>query len=298
MFFKTPVLFIIFNRLETTMKVFQAIKIYQPDHLYIASDGPRDERTGETQIVENIRKKVLDSIDWKCDVKTLFREQNVGCGQGVSEAITWFFKNEKMGIILEDDCLPSTPFFTYCESLLKKYINEPRVWIIGGRSFHSGTRFFNNKDYLFSHYANTWGWATWKRCWDFFDPYCINHIEHFFKEGGFKNVFFSKIEGAFFNYKYKKLGKDKKLFFHVWDYQFVFQMLINSGLCVVPAKNLIENIGYVGTHFAKKNKLHELIAENKFIVQKEPISILPDREYEKYHFYKDKLVRLLIKMQL
>jgi hypothetical protein len=97
---KTPVLFLIFNRIETTKKVFEEIRKAKPPRLYIASDGPREHKVGESEKVKAVRDYVLNNIDWNCEVKTLFREKNLGCGRAVSGAITWFFENEEMGIIL------------------------------------------------------------------------------------------------------------------------------------------------------------------------------------------------------
>jgi GR25 family glycosyltransferase involved in LPS biosynthesis len=109
------ILFLVFNRLDTVKQVFEAIRQAKPPRFYIASDGPRYDRIGEKEKVEQVRKYILNTIDWECEVKTLFREQNFGCGRAVSSAITWFFEQEEQGIILEDDCLPTTSFFPYCE---------------------------------------------------------------------------------------------------------------------------------------------------------------------------------------
>ena len=107
----TAVLFLVFNRLDTTKEVFESIKEAKPPRLYIAADGARESINGEDKRVEEIRDYILENIDWGCEVKTLFRNENLGCKMAVSGAIDWFFENEEMGIILEDDCLPSQSFF-------------------------------------------------------------------------------------------------------------------------------------------------------------------------------------------
>jgi hypothetical protein len=121
--FNIPILFMVFNRLDTTYKVFEQLRKIAPQKLYIASDGPRNNRENEKERVEAVREYVLKSIDWDCEVKTLFREENLGCGKAVSGAITWFFENEEMGIILEDDCLPSISFFL----IVKNYWNTTKI---------------------------------------------------------------------------------------------------------------------------------------------------------------------------
>lgn len=107
----TPVLFLVFNRLDTTKQVFEAIRQAKPPRLYVAADGAREEKKGEEQKVKAVREYILNNIDWNCEVKTLFRDKNLGCKYAVSGSINWFFENEEMGIILEDDCLPSQSFF-------------------------------------------------------------------------------------------------------------------------------------------------------------------------------------------
>ena len=111
---KTAILFLVFNRPDTTTKVFQMIRQAKPPRLYIAADGPRKNKEGEEEKIAKVRA-IVNNIDWPCEVKTLFRDKNLGCKKAISEAITWFFKNEDQGIILEDDCLPHLDFFSYCE---------------------------------------------------------------------------------------------------------------------------------------------------------------------------------------
>ena len=88
-----------FNRPETTQQVFSEIRQAQPPSLYVAGDGPRPEQSNEAEICEIVRS-IATNVDWNCEVKTLFRDQNLGCRLGVSQAISWFFENEPEGIIL------------------------------------------------------------------------------------------------------------------------------------------------------------------------------------------------------
>ena len=116
----TPVLFLIYKRSETTERVFNAIRIAKPQKLFIAADGPKRDLADEAKACQQVRK-IATAVDWECEVKTLFRNENLGCRRAVSNAINWFFENVDEGIILEDDCLPSLSFFGFCEELLKRY---------------------------------------------------------------------------------------------------------------------------------------------------------------------------------
>ena len=89
------------------------IRKMRPFKLYIGADGHREEKDGENEACIQCRNLVLEGIDWPCEVQTLFRDNNLGCGKAVSGAITWFFEHEAEGIILEDDCLPSISFFIF-----------------------------------------------------------------------------------------------------------------------------------------------------------------------------------------
>lgn len=130
--FDTPILFLIFNRIETTQKVFLKIKELKPKYLYIAADGPRISKPEEKDSCQKVRNYILEQIDWNCNIKTLFREKNLGCGKAVSEAINWFFNNVEEGIILEDDCLPNNSFFYFCEKMLNFYKTENKIFMISG----------------------------------------------------------------------------------------------------------------------------------------------------------------------
>ncbi|MBT3715465.1 MAG: hypothetical protein HOG45_02740, partial [Deltaproteobacteria bacterium] len=146
----TPVLFLIFNRPNTTKQVFSAIQKARPTHLYVAGDGPRAEQSNEDEICK-IARSIATNVDWDCEVKTLFRDQNLGCRQAVSRAISWFFENEPEGIILEDDCLPSQSFFQFCQELLEEFRYDKQVGAICG--FYSNELDYKpSASYFFSRY--------------------------------------------------------------------------------------------------------------------------------------------------
>ena len=132
--FDVPILFLVFNRPDVTKKVFEQIKKAKPKKLYIAADGPRKNIPNEKEICNEVIKFVT-KINWNCEVKTLFREENLGCGKAVSSAIDWFFENEEFGIILEDDCVPDQSFFGFCEQMLVKYKDDARIMMVAGTNY-------------------------------------------------------------------------------------------------------------------------------------------------------------------
>jgi hypothetical protein len=234
----SAVLFLIFNRLDVTKIVFEAIRQAKPPRLYIASDGPRTTREDESEKVINIRDYVLHNIDWDCEVETLFRNENLGCKIAVSSAISWFFHHEERGIILEDDCLPDHSFFRFCEEMLHKYSDDERIGMISGDNFQFGSNQVK-ESYYFSRYPHIWGWATWKRAWEKYDVDIKNWPE--FKKNHLRSLNFPKRENSFWSKVFKGVFNKK---IDTWDYQWVFAMWINGMLTVIPSVNLISNIGF------------------------------------------------------
>ena len=280
---EAPVLLITFNRPDYTLQVVEKIRQAKIKKPYIANDGPREGNMDDQKAREEI-KNIIDSIDWDCEVHTLFQEKNLGCGIGVSTAITWAFENEDRMIILEDDCVPALPFFEFCSYCLEKYKNDTRVWTIIGRSHHQNSSFFKDQDYIFSHYSHCWGWATWKRVWEGFDINMPNS-DKFMEQGGFDNVYFSVKEARFFNKHFSRIFQDDNLIKHSWAYPFNYYVCSNRGLSIVPAKNLIKNVGLYGVHSSgTKSFVHNLEMCDNFSFDKEPLFVLPNRKYDYYHY--------------
>jgi hypothetical protein len=279
---KAPILLVIFNRPDTTEKVFEAIRKAKPEKLYISADAPRNDNKEDEINCEKTRS-ICKKIDWKCDVHYRFLDNNLGCGYGPSTAISWAFENEECLIILEDDCVPSLPFFEYCNHCLKRYYHDYRVWLISGRCHHEDSIYFDKYDYIFSHYGHTWGWATWKRCWKYFDI-DMKKWEVFKEQGAFLNSYLSIKEGVYFNKLFYKLIKEKKLASHAWDYQFILAGQMQGGLSITPSKNLIQNIGSIGTHSNGLLEVHRLLASEEYKIEKEPEFILANRKYDLMHF--------------
>lgn len=249
---RSPILFLIFNRPDTTAKVFEAIRQAKPPKLYIAADGPREGRTGEADLCEQTRQVAL-AVDWECEVNTLFRTQNLGCKIAVSSAINWFFEHELEGIILEDDCLPTIDFFRFCDELLEKYRDDPRIGSITGDNFIS-SHWMPDESYYFSKFPHIWGWATWRRAWDYYDVSLSEWPKlgkKFLKEKVFpRNLKATKYWHSILNKVYEKE-------IDTWDYQWSFTCLKNDWICCIPKKNLVSNIGF------GPNATHTTNPENK-----------------------------------
>jgi hypothetical protein len=274
----TAVLFLIFNRLDTTKQVFKAIRQAKPPYLYVAADGPRENKEGEVERVQAVRDYVMDSIDWDCEVKTLFREKNLGCKYAVSGGITWFFENEDQGIILEDDCLPSQSFFWFCEELLDLYKIDNRIFMISG--YNKKNQYLEaEKSYFFSNLGGIWGWASWRRAWQEYDVE-MKDIEAFIRQNHFRNLLGNRLGRLREKEIYQSIVVDKM---NTWDYQWGFARHKNSGISCVPTSSLIENIGFGpdATHTQGAKDDGVISWEIKFPLKKEKFLIC-DKEYDNF----------------
>lgn len=254
MAFETPILFITFNRPAHTSKVFERIREVKPKFLFVASDGPRPNHPEDPEKIMRVRELISTGIDWDCELKTLFRQENLGCGYGPANAISWFFSHVEEGIILEDDCYPSLSFFTFCKECLNAYKDNHSIYNIAGSNFQCGI-VRTAYSYYFSKYAFTWGWATWKRAWDRYNIQIPKEeISRTLKE-----ISFSKKEVKYWSH-ILTLTADNK--FDAWDYSWYYLIWKNKGLCIVPARNLIKNIGIgnESTHTSSFSDKYELCA--------------------------------------
>lgn len=279
----TPVLFLIFNRPALTEQVFAAVREARPARLYVAADGPRNNKPGE---LENClaARSIAMNIDWDCEVKTLFRDVNLGCGKGVSSAITWFFEHEEEGIILEDDCLPSYDFFPFCTELLERYRHDKRVMAIGGCNLVPESQRKKEHSYSFSNHNNIWGWATWRRAWDLYDYEMNDYQKVKDKRYLTKDAFSSDYEFDYFQWVFERTFLFPAI---TWDYQWEFVRRINSGLTIFPSKNLITNLGFGedATHTTNPlDKSSNLKRENLTFPLEHPPFVLPDVEADKHAF--------------
>jgi hypothetical protein len=271
--FDTPILFLIFNRFEAASKSFSVICDIKPSKLYIAADGPREYINEDYYNCMRVRNMVLSKINWNCEVKTLFRENNLGCGLAVSSAISWFFSCVSEGIIIEDDCVPDLSFFPFCQELLLRYRDNSKIVHINGSNHQFGIR-RGGSDYYFSHYPHVWGWATWKRAWDIYDFHMRD---------------FSLIKKSKYFKKYAQVTLMNSVFVgevDTWDIQWVYSVLKFKGLVITPNINLVTNIGFdiSATHTIAKSQDFVKYSKNGSIAfpLKHPLLFLINRFADRF----------------
>ena len=123
------VLLIFFCREQPFQLVFEAVKQARPSRLYLYQDGPRNEK--DALGCQKCRE-IAQNIDWECEIHKFYQETNLGCDPSEYIAQMWMFETEDMGIVLEDDDVPSQSFFLFCKELLEKYKDDSRIQMICG----------------------------------------------------------------------------------------------------------------------------------------------------------------------
>jgi hypothetical protein len=246
-----PILLVVFNRPDTTQTVFRSIRSARPRQLFVAADGPRPTVDGEKEKCDEARR-LATQADWPCAVTTAFRERNAGLASSMSAAITWFFENVSAGIILEDDCVPSSSFYRFCAELLGFYETNPTVMHISGDNFQYG-RVRGGGSYYFSRYAHCWGWATWRRAWQ--------------------------------RFRFQQGAPDGPP--TVWAKHWELSIQQHHGVSVLPNANLVTNIGFGAgaTHTATLERYSFLPAQEIEFPLVHPAVVKVNTEADEFTYY-------------
>ena len=277
----TPVAFIIFNRPDTTARVFAEIAKAKPPKLLVVADGPRKARIGEAEKCAATRA-IINQVDWPCEILTNYSEVNLGCKNRVSSGIDWVFQMVEEAIILEDDCLPDPTFFRFCQEMLDHYRNDLRVGVISGNNFKfENTR--SDDSYFFSKYVHIWGWATWRSRWKNHYDVNISKWPIIKQQNWLLDILGNKKESKMWA-KVFDIMYQKKV--DTWDYQWIFSNWINNRISIIPSVNLISNIGFGAdaTHTHFKDKTSELKTEPLLFPLTAPLCVCPNTSFDKYVF--------------
>lgn len=298
----SPVAFIIFNRPETTQKVFDVIKEAKPPKLFVIADGPRNNKPGEKSACDEVRK-LTEQVNWECEVFRNYSATNLGCKSRIVSGLDWVFQQTDNAIILEDDCLPDISFFRFCDELLEKYRNDEKVRMISGNKVLYTYEL--KESYYFSRFVRIWGWATWKRVWKEYDANIPNW-------SSLRNSdLLSQILKTKAAVKYWKtiLDEVKSGIIDAWSLQLQLDQFKNKGLTVIPSKNLVINLGFDNSDATntkgsgglyQKMKLESLtfpLSHPDLVEQNIEADEMEIKLFHKFGF-KEKIRRLLMKFNI
>ncbi|HEY9673899.1 MAG TPA: glycosyltransferase family A protein [Waterburya sp.] len=235
---KTPVVLIIFNRPNHTERVLETIRQAKPSKLLVIADGPRANRPDDHQKCAAARA-IVERVDWDCEVLKNYSDINLACDPRIIDGLNWVFDIVEKAIILEDDCVPHPTFFPYCEELLEQYRDDKRVMNISGQNVLFGRK-RTEYSYYFSRFTLCWGWATWRRAWQYFDTdmkLWPEVQERKFMKDILEDPYAVKVWTRTVQMLY-----DGRL--TGWDFKWIFACWLQNGLCIIPQVNLVTNIGY------------------------------------------------------
>lgn len=275
----TPIAFIIFNRADTTKRVFAEIAKARPPMLLVVGDGPRANRSGEAEKVAATRA-IIERVDWDCEVLTNFSEVNLGCKQRVSSGIDWVFEQVETAIFLEDDCLPDPTFFRFCQEMLERYRHDQRIGMISGDNFQFGRR-RNDDSYYFSKHVHVWGWATWRDRWAGSYDVAMARWPRIRDEGWLGDMVGNRREAAYWQNIFERVHRGE---INSWAYQWVFANWVEGRMSVLPAVNLISNVGFDenATHTHGASIYANMKVEPMDFPLRHPEIVLPHREADSY----------------
>lgn len=277
-----PILIIAFNRPDTSKQTLEYLRKSKPKYLYVAIDGARANKDGETELVQKV-KEVYEKIDWECNVYSKYNTQNKGAEVTVSEAVTWVLSENDTVIVLEDDVVAPPSFLRFAQEMLDKYKDNKNVYQICGAQFTPMNA--SKYDYHFSYLGHTGcGWATFKRAWNNFSLN-VSGFDEYIDDNGLCDQFSSTKIVRYFLQFVKRLRADG-VGNNSWDKCWEYIRIKNKGLSIVPRVNLTRNIGYFGLHGNGEKEFQKLDMHEDFIVMKHPSTIEVDKEYDRFHYDK------------
>jgi hypothetical protein len=217
----------------------------------------------------------------------------MGLREGVYGAINWFFEAELWGIIIEDDCIADPSFFAFCEQLLQKYADDPQVMHIGGSNLAQQYIEQGAASFVWSKYSLVWGWASWRRAWANMHI-DLDGLEAFEQSGGINTLTSDKLAQVYMLDKFHTTRKKQN---NSWAYAWFYSILRHNGICIVPSRNLVQNVG-IGAENAtnttsndSKSKLHA--GSVSFPIQyPADRNIEPDLEKQLFYFTQKPRYRL------
>lgn len=286
--FETPIAFLVFNRPETTTRVFDEIRRVKPLKLLVIADGPRSNHPGEAESCTRVRS-IVEQVDWPCEVLKNYSEINLGCKHRVSSGLDWVFTQVEEAIILEDDCLPNPSFFLFCEKMLSYYRDDERVMHIGGTNFQNG-KIRGDGSYYFSRVNHVWGWATWRRAWRHYDV-TMATFPLFCERNLMASIFTSRRMRTSRLRDFTKAYQNK---IDTWDHQWVFAIYSQNGLSIIPNVNLVTNIGFGkdATHTSDLYSMHANMPMRSLGEVLHPTFVITDSIADEYSFFTSRKITL------
>lgn len=269
-----PILLVGFNRPHCIRKVMQQLSVVKPKNLYVTIDAPREGKSGEDGLVEEV-KTIVKNVSWECNVRYRFLEKNVGAEVNVSSGVSWVLEEHECVIVNEDDIYAGYAFYKFVQDMLTYYKDDERIGLVSGINL-TPAKNGSPDDYYISRSGHIWGWGTWRRVWS---NYSLTEEikEEKLSLPELTNYYGSPLMAE--NARKTLLQQSKNGVGNVtWDYMFWYHRIQMNYFAIVPNKSLVTNIGVEGLHasgftlyhFTKRsddftiNSFHEFIWDKDY----------------------------------
>ncbi|QIH36651.1 glycosyltransferase [Sphingobacterium sp. DR205] len=255
-----PVLLFVYNRPAHTLKTLTALEKNQyadQTILYIYSDAAKDERAIEA--VDEVRRIIKKPWRFK-QIKIVERDKNWGLAANVIDGVTKVVREHGQIIVLEDDLETSSFALDYFNKALDRYREDEQVMQISGYGYP--VQNLNQlPETFFFRVANSWGWATWDRAWQHFNPDIDELVSDFSEE----QIHQFSIEGKENFWKQVQELRSGKI--NSWAIRWYASVFKKNGLVLYPRNSMTQNIGNdgSGTHTAAESTYQVTLADHPVV---------------------------------
>lgn len=243
-----------FNHLRATIDALLENTLADQTNIYIFSDGPRSDcNIKEVQTVRNY----LRTLTGFNSITVYEREMNCGLAQSIIEGVTQILRKHEKIIVLEDDLVTSKFFLSYMNEALEKYEDKEDVISVHGYVYPVECQL---PETFLMPGADCWGWGTWRRGWQLFNPdgkYLLRQLK---LQGKIPEFDFNGSSNFLNMLKDQINGKNDS-----WAIRWHASAIVNNKLTLYPARSLVHNIGNddSGTHSSTSSYLDTLLSSSK-----------------------------------
>lgn len=235
-----PVLLFVYNRPDHTRQTVEALRrntCAATSDLVVYSDAPRTPAAAES--VDEVRRYIR-TITGFGSVTIVERSTNLGLANSIIDGVSTYCRERGRVIVVEDDLATSPNFLEYMNRALTRYEDEPRVMQVAGYMFP--VRLGINEDALLLPFVTSWGWATWERAWQHFDPDASGY-DQLEKDRRQRRRF--DLDG---HYRYFRMLRAQRMgTADSWAIRWYLSVFLREGLVLFPSKSLVRNLGFDGS---------------------------------------------------
>ena len=162
-----PILLFTYNRPTHTRRLMESLQANAEaaeSPLVVYSDAAR-EVDDEASVAEV--RRYLYTLDGFASVALIERSENWGLARNVIDGVTTQVNRYGRVIVLEDDLVVAPYFLRFMNEALEMYADESRVGHIQACDF---TQDPSLPPTFLIKWTGSWGWATWARAWQHFNP--------------------------------------------------------------------------------------------------------------------------------